>query len=145
LVKPEAAAVKDTAVPLFTDEPGLNDWIDKDAGDVTVIASVVVAASPEESFTAMVIVCEPTSPEVGVQLKFPDELIFEPDTLLPPRESVMVYVGLVKPDAETVKKTGVPTETLLPGDRDWTEAEPAAFAKQSGASKRMGTRNSLII
>jgi hypothetical protein len=107
LTNPEGNTTNESAVPESTNVLGLNDWI-VICGVSTVICSVTVVLWPEESVTSTLIVWTPTSDDVGVQLKSPEELMSELETLLPEKESLTVYVGLVKPVGDTMKERGLP-------------------------------------
>ena len=54
----------------------------------TVIVRLPLALLPSESETLTVILCEPASLAAGVQLKFPEEFMFDEETVLPPKESL---------------------------------------------------------
>jgi hypothetical protein len=111
--------------------------MDTEGAALTVSVSVVVALSPIESLTAIVRLCVPISLVTGVHEKLPDEFMFPLLTLLPEAESLMVYVGLVKPEAETLNETFVPTEMFVLGESDWIETETLAYANASGTVRRL--------
>jgi hypothetical protein len=98
--------------------PGMTDSMETPEPS-TVIVKEAVAVWPEESVTVITILCVPGSLVVGVQLKSPDELIFELVTLVPLKESLTEKVGLEKPDDTAAKETSWPVSTTLPGERDW--------------------------
>ena len=59
-------------------------------------------------------------------------------TLEPENESLVLKLGLVKPETFTANETAVPTETVLAGESEPTETEVPANANA-------GTRKKLIL
>jgi hypothetical protein len=59
-------------------------------------------------------------------------------------ESLRAYVGLLKPDADTVNETFVPTLTLVLGESDCMETETLAYAKLNGKSNELNPNTSAI-
>ena len=82
----------------------------------TVIVRLPLALLPSESETFTVILCEPASFPAGVQLKFPEEFIFDEETVLPPKESLKVYeVVLAKPTGTALNFKFWPGSMEVPG------------------------------
>jgi hypothetical protein len=143
-LKPDATALNVTVCPGVTVELGESDWIDSEACALTVICSSTVAVSPCESLTVIVRLCVPTSLLFGVQLKLPDELMSPVEAVPLANESLRAYVGLLKPDADTVNETFVPTLTLVLGESDCMETETLAYAKLNGKSNELNPNTSAI-
>jgi len=83
---------------------------------LTVIETLALALRPSVSETFTVILCEPASFPAGVQLKFPEEFIFDEETVLPPKESLKVYeVVLAKPTGTALNFKFWPGSMEVPG------------------------------
>ncbi len=136
LVNPEVTAEKERFVPDVTDELGESDWIVTVGGPITTIWTDAEALTPSESVTVTVKLCVPASPVTGIQTKTPELLKSLLDTVVPPNESLTVYVSPpLKLFAVAVKKTSVPTFTELPGLRGPMETD-GLVAKTGAAVAR---------